>query len=206
MLIATLLLAAFQATPPSTTPSEVIKPSSAAPVTPKEALALAFPKCKIERVVHYPDKKQKARAGKLVGTKVTTKTVRAYRATQEGKLIGTGYFDSHKIRTKAQTLFVVVAPDQTVARVEVLRFDEPPEYKPKAKWFAKFKGQKLDKKLQVKQNIPTLTGATLSARATVTAVRRVLAWHQIFYPAPAPSKPVVKPAQKPAKDGAHPIR
>jgi Na+-translocating ferredoxin:NAD+ oxidoreductase subunit G len=184
MLIATLLMAACQATTTEATPADAKAASATAPVTPKEALALAFPKCKIERVVHYPDKKQKASAGKLVGTKVSTKTVRAYRATKEGKLVGTGYFDSHKIRTKAQTLFVVVAPDHTIARVEVLRFDEPPEYKPKAKWFAKFKGQKLDKKLQIKQNIPRLTGATLSARATTTAVRRVLAWHQIFYPAP----------------------
>lgn len=168
-------------------------------ITPKEALALAFPECKVERVVHYPDKKQKARAGKLAGAKVETKTVRAYRATnKEGKFVGTGYFDSHKVRTKAQTLFIVVAPDQSISRVEVLRFDEPPEYKPKAKWFAKFKGLKLDKKLQVKQSIPSLTGATLSARATTSAVRRVLALHQVLYPK-KPAAPAKKDDSKPKR-------
>ncbi len=182
MLLATLLLSFCQAQ----------APASSSGLTPKEALALAFPECKVERVVHYPDKKQLARATKLVGSKVTTKTVRAYRATdKKGKLVGTAYFDSHKVRTKAQTLFIVVDPQHKVLRVEVLRFDEPPEYKPKAKWFGKFKGMKLDKQLHYKQGIPALTGATLSARVTTTAVRRTLAWHQIFYPKPA----------KPKKDG-----
>lgn len=184
MLLTTLLFAVCQT------------PTTA--VTPKEALALAFPKCKIERVVHYPDKKQMSQASKLVGTKVSTKTVRAYRATnKEGKLVGTGYFDSHKIRTKAQTLFLVVAPDQTISRIEVLRFDEPPEYKPKAKWFAKFKGLKLGKTLQIKQSIPNLTGATLSARTTTDAVRRMLAWHQVFYPVVKKPEAKKPPVEKP---------
>jgi len=191
-MLTTLLLCILQTTTPSTA-----APKAGSALTPQEALAAAFPKCKIERVAHYPDKKQKAAAEKLAGKKIAVKAVRAYRASLKGKLVGTAYFDTHKIRTKAQTLLIILDPKAKITRVEVFRFNEPPEYKPKGKWLNRYKGHTLDKKLQIKQSIPNLTGATLTARATTEAVRRVMALHAIFYPQPK----AVKAATKAKPDG-----
>ena len=191
MFLATLLISLCQS----------VTPTSGTQLSPEEVLALAFQECKIERVVHYPNKKQKALAEKLAGEKISAKTVRAYRATRKGKLIGTGYFDAHKVRSKGQTLFIVVDTASKISRIEILRFDEPPEYKPKAKWLGQFKGMNLDKKLQIKQGICNMTGATLSARATTQSVRKVLAFHEIFYPLPK-KKPKARPSKQTKKASA----
>jgi Na+-translocating ferredoxin:NAD+ oxidoreductase RnfG subunit len=156
-------------------------------LTPAEALALAFPDCKVERIMHSLDKKQLAKAKKLAGEKTGRSSVRAYRASKDGKLVGTAYFDQHKVRSKAQLLMVALDGANKISRVELLRFDEPPEYRPRAKWFAKFRGKKLDAALKLKAGIPNLTGATLSARASLSAVRRLLAVHQVLYPLPKKS-------------------
>ncbi len=186
-MFTTLLLCLLQ----SSTPTNATQAPESA-LTPQEALAAAFPKCKIERVVHYPDKKQKAAAEKLAGKKIAIKAVRAYRASLKGKVVGTAYFDTHKIRTKGQTLLIIIDPLAKISRVEVFRFHEPPEYEPKGNWLGLYKGLPLDKKLQIKQSIPNLTGATLTARATTEAVRRVMALHAIFYPQPKPVKATTK--------------
>lgn len=169
MLITTLLLSLAQT---ATSPS----------LTPAEALALAFPDCKVERVMHSLDKVQLGQAKKLAGEKTGRSSVRAYRASKKGKLVGTAYFDQHKVRSKAQLLMVALDSSNKISRVELLRFDEPPEYRPRAKWFGKFHGKNLSSALKLNADIPSLTGATLSARATLSAVRRLLAVHQVLYP------------------------
>lgn len=148
-------------------------------LTKEEALKLAFGKAKVERVASYLDKAQAKRAAKLAGSKLASAAVRGYRASLDGKWVGTAYFDTHKVRTKGQTVMVVVGRDGRVARIELLQFAEPPEYIPSPKWYAQFKGKKLDDKLAIKSSIRGFTGASLTARATTSAVRRVLAAHQV---------------------------
>jgi hypothetical protein len=75
---------------------------------------------------------------------------------------------------------VVVAPDGSIARVELLSFDEPLEYVPKPRWYEEFRGRRLDQELNLKRGIHAVTGATLTARATVAAVREALAAHQVL--------------------------
>jgi hypothetical protein len=64
-----------------------------------------------------------------------------------------------------------------VGRVEVLAFDEPPDYLPRAEWYRQFDGRPLDAELDLRRAIRPVTGATLTARSTTDAVRRVLALH-----------------------------
>jgi Na+-translocating ferredoxin:NAD+ oxidoreductase RnfG subunit len=59
------------------------------------------------------------------------------------------------------------------------------EYLPKPKWHESFAGRRLDDELQLKKGIHSVTGATMTARATVAAAREVLAVHQALNePAP----------------------
>jgi len=154
--------------------------ASSQSLQPKEALQLAFPKATIERSSLTLSDKQRAEVEKLAGHKLASSRVRPYRAMVDGKCVGTAYFDTRKVRTKAQTLMIAVCNEGKVKRIEVLRFDEPREYRASGKWMAQLTGKSLSGALKVKGEIRNLTGATLTARATVDAVREALAVHQVL--------------------------
>ena len=61
----------------------------------------------------------------------------------------------------------------------MVSFREPLDYLPREGWYRQFDGEQLDDDLQLKRDIRPVTGATLTARATTEAVRRVLAIHQV---------------------------
>ena len=85
------------------------------------------------------------------------------------------------MRTLPETLMVVVDPQGKVARVEVLAFAEPEDYLPPGRWYGQFLGQGLSDELALGHHIRGVTGASLTARATTDAVRRVLAIHQALH-------------------------
>ena len=72
-----------------------------------------------------------------------------------------------------------------VRTIEILSFNEPPEYQPSAPWIAQFDGRALDDELRLQRGIRTLAGATLSSVAMTDAVRRVLAIHEVLQGVPA---------------------
>jgi len=165
-------------------------------LTRDQALELAFGAgTRVTAATHWLTEEQTRRASELAGSATGTSVVHAHVATDAaGKILGTAYFDARAVRSHGQSLMIVVGPDGAVARLDVLSFDEPLEYLPKPKWHAEFVGRKLDGELQLKRGIHAVTGATLTARATVGAVREVLALHQALQPAP---KPAPAPAPKP---------
>lgn len=148
----------------------------------KEALELAFPKAKFERKSLILSKDQRKEVTKLAGRKPSSSRFRPYRAIQDKKVLGTVYFDTRKVRSKAQTLMIVVDPDGKIARIEVLRFDEPREYLAPAIWMGQLKGKSLSDSLKIKGDLTNVTGATLTAHANVHAVREVLAAHHVLFP------------------------
>ena len=156
-------------------------------LTKEEALALAFPECTVERTTWVLTEAQQEVADELAGFEVEKKPFFAYVARSKGEkgaLVGTAWFDVHQVRTKKETVMVVVTPGQRVKRIELLAFAEPAEYIPRPKWYAQFVGKELDDELRLQRGIKGVTGATLTARATTQAVRRVLAVHAAVYPKP----------------------
>lgn len=148
-----------------------------------EALKLAFPQCKVERKTAYLTGEQMKRARELAGVEVPSALVTYHVATRGGRggqPAGTAYFDTHRVRTLPETLMVVLDPQGRVGRIEVISFREPEEYLPRGAWYEQFRGRGLDRELQLKQAIRPVTGATLTARATTDAVRRVLALHKVI--------------------------
>ncbi len=150
-----------------------------------EALRLAFAGCETARRTAYLTPEQVRRARDLSGEEVPSALVTYYKATKAGQPAGTAYFDTHRVRTLPETLMVVVDPAGRVSRIEVISFREPEEYMPRGAWYEQFQGRKLDRDLQLKRALRPVTGATLTVRATTSAVRRVLALHQVI----AESKP-----------------
>lgn len=146
----------------------------------EEALRLAFPGCQVERKTVFLTPEQQAEAGRLAGSAIDSGLVYPYRATCAGKPGGTAFFDSHRVRTQPETLMVVVTPEGKVGRLEVVAFAEPPEYLPRPPWYRQFDGDSLGPDLELGRGVRATTGATLTARATTEAVRRVLALHQVL--------------------------
>lgn len=144
-----------------------------------EALKLAFPGCEVVRRTAYLTPEQLRRARELARTEVPSALVNSYAATRAGQLAGTAYFDTHRVRTLPETLMIVIDPQGKVARIEIVSFREPEEYLPRGVWYEQFRGKALGPDLQLKRDIRPVTGATLTARATTDAVRRVLAIHKV---------------------------
>jgi hypothetical protein len=107
-------------------------------------------------------------------------------AFRGGQPAGTAWFDTHRVRTLPETLMIVVDGQGRVGRIEVISFREPEEYLPRGAWYEQFLGKTLEPSLQLKRDIRPVTGATLTARATTDAVRRVLALHRILTGAGGP--------------------
>jgi hypothetical protein len=149
-------------------------------LTVEEALALAFPEASVERRTAYLTEEQRARARALAGVEVPSALITHYVATRDGQVVGTAYFDSHRVRTLPETLMITVDPEGEVGRVEVVTFREPEDYIPREVWYRQFDDRPLDDELQLKRGIRGVTGATLTARATTDAVRRALALHRVL--------------------------
>jgi len=155
-------------------------------LTVDEGLKLAFPGAQVERRTAYLSPEQLKRARELAGVEVPSALLTYYVATRDGKLanlvnvVGTAYFDTHLVRTLPETVMVVVDPLGKVVRVEVISFGEPEQYLPRGAWYGQFGGKGLDPDLDLKRGIHPVAGATLTARATTAAVRRVLALHRVL--------------------------
>jgi len=152
----------------------------AAGITREEALKLAFPDATIQSSVVFLTEQEKKLAAEASGVEVSTALVARYVAVREQSIVGRAYLDTHVVRTKKESLLIILDPDGRVKRVEVVAFLEPPEYQPNRRWYEQFDGKDLAPELQLKRQIHPVTGASLTAKATTEAVRRVLAIDRIL--------------------------
>ncbi len=152
-------------------------------LTQEEALALAVPKATWQRHTAFlADDDLAAIAEQSSGVKVEQRVLSYYVASEDGRKTHVAYFEAHPVRTLSEVVMVVVTANGTVARVEILKFLEPPEYRAQAGWLAQFDGHDLDDDLSLKGDIVGMTGATLTARAVTGSVRRQLAVHAYLRP------------------------
>lgn len=170
LLAATILLAVFLA----------FSAGATALLSVEEALELAFPGTTTVRETLFLTDEQIRAAAELGGAEISSALVTRYVATGGGGgVVGHAYLDTHRVRTLPETVMVAVGTDGEVLRVEVVVFREPVEYMPREGWYRQFDGEELNDDLVVEGDIRPVTGATLTARATTGAVRRVLAIHRV---------------------------
>ncbi len=156
-------------------------------ITVEEALEQFFPGAQIERQTLFLSDEQRRAVEERSGADVTSALATRYEArTDDGRVIGWAYLDTHRVRTLPETLVVALDGDGGVRRVEVVSFREPLEYMPREGWYDQYEGRRLDDDLALKRAIRPVTGATLTARATTEAVRRVLALHAVVAEGAAP--------------------
>lgn len=153
-------------------------------LTQEEALEIAFPPpASVERRTAFLAEEDLAAIQSLAQPAEAQgrSVVSYYVGSIAGKPLGVAYFDAHRVRTLQEVLMVVIDPQGRIDRVEVLAFAEPPEYMAPGGWLKLLTGRDLDAASR-KADLPMITGATLTARSTLGAVRRSLALHQVIRP------------------------
>jgi hypothetical protein len=156
-----------------------------------EALARAFPPpaVTVERRLYLDDEQARrveGRAGSPLPSRIVTCYVARAGAAEDAAPAGHACVDTHLVRSLPETVLVAVDAGGRVLQVEVLAFDEPPDYLPSERWIAQLHGRELDDELALKRGIRVLSGATLSSRALVAAVRRTLALGELLPPGKTP--------------------
>ena len=104
----------------------------------------------------------------------------------QGKLGHKGHyyaiFDSHIVRSKEETLLFLLDKKGKLHDIQVLTFQEPPEYKAPSTWLKELKGQSLikdQKKLHLENEVDAITGATLTYQSVLNALKRVMLLHKL---------------------------
>jgi hypothetical protein len=146
-------------------------------LTQQQALDSAFPRgTAVARQTFFLTNEQLAAARKESGVDFNDQLIVRY-AAPDGRV---AYFDTHRVRTEPETIMVVVRPDGTVDRIDILSFDEPTDYFPKPRWLDQFLHRKLDRDLSLTGAIRPMSGASLTGRAIVNATRKILAIHHVL--------------------------
>lgn len=104
-----------------------------------------------------------------------------YEGRQASKLLGYAALESHNVRTQAETLMLVLSPRGELTKAVMLAFHEPPEYKPPDRWYDGLVG-KPAAELVLNHGVDGVSGATLSVRAALESVRKVLTLYEMSPP------------------------
>jgi FMN-binding domain len=140
-----------------------------------EAMVLAFGEgAQVENLALFPDEQQTAVIQKEAKVKLESGMFTFYVGKQQGKILGYAAIETMNVRTKPETLMILLSPEGELRKVVTLAFHEPPEYQPPERWFEQLSGKPLAE-LDFSMGIQGISGATLSTRAAVNSVRKVLA-------------------------------
>jgi hypothetical protein len=144
-----------------------------------EALGLAFGSSpEVEMKPLFLTEPQIAKIQQLAKVKLDSALFTFYVGRRDGAIVGYAAIESHTVRTKPETLLILLSPSGELEKIEVLAFHEPPEYQPTALWFAQLYRRALDQ-MDFNSGVQGITGATLSAQSALSSVRKVLAIYQV---------------------------
>jgi len=104
-------------------------------------------------------------------------------AKKQDTVVGYAAIEAHNVRTKPETLLIVLDPDGNLRQIVTLAFHEPPEYQPPERWFAQLLNRGIDQ-LSYGKDVQGVAGATLSSRAAIDSARKVLAVFQVMLKQP----------------------
>ena len=145
-----------------------------------EALELAFGKgTQVELLSLFPNEQQVAKIQQLAKVKLDSGLFTFYVGKDQGKLLGYAAIETETVRTKPETLMIVLTPDGELRNVTTLAFHEPPEYQPPERWFEQLYKRPLAE-MDFNKGVDGISGATLSTRAAVSSVRKVMAIYQVM--------------------------
>jgi Na+-translocating ferredoxin:NAD+ oxidoreductase subunit G len=125
---------------------------------------------------------QTQQLSKVSMQKIETKLYRLYIAKNDAKIVGYGVLLNKKVRTKTAIALYLIGTDTKIKSIEIVAFNEPMEYLPTKTWLDGFDNKSAANTLRLNQDIPTVSGATLSARAITDGARIALSLIDIAKP------------------------
>jgi FMN-binding domain len=145
-----------------------------------EAMELAFGKgAQVEPQSLFPDEQQTASIEQQAKVKLASGMLTFYVGKQQDKILGYAAIETITVRTKPETLMILLTPEGELRNVTTLAFHEPPEYQPPDRWFEQLYKKPLAE-LEFNKAVDGIAGATLSTRADLDSVRKVLATYQVM--------------------------
>lgn len=146
----------------------------------EEALEIAFgADATVEMLPLFLRESEVETIQKLASAKLSSTFFTFYVGKKAGKILGYAVIETHKVRTKPETLLIVLNPEGLLTKVETLAFHEPPEYQPSARWYAQMY-QLLLEETSFRAEVQGISGATLSSRAAIDSIRLTLAIFQLL--------------------------
>lgn len=142
-------------------------------------MKIAFGEAEIENLSLFPDEQQTQKIQDLARTKLDSGMFTFYVGKAQGKVTGYAAIESVTVRTKPETLLIVLSPEGEVTNITTLAFHEPPEYQPPEHWFNQLVKRPLAE-MEFSKGIQGVSGATLSTRANINSVRKVLAIYEVM--------------------------
>ncbi len=109
------------------------------------------------------------------------KIFRTFTVTKAAKPVAYAVLVSRVVRTKDAAVLYMITPEGVIDAVEVIAFNEPPEYTPTKAYVEQFKGKSAQDTLRVGKDIPTVTGATMGARNVTDGARLALAVFDMLF-------------------------
>ncbi len=144
------------------------------------ALAALFPDAGIQAETVFLTEAQIDEARNLCGAAIHSALIARYIILEEGVPIARGYVDTHAVRTKKESLLIILDTQGKVLRVEATASYEPPDYHATETFFRQYEGKMLNDDLNIDRAIRPMAGATLTGKAANQAVRRILAIDQVL--------------------------
>jgi Na+-translocating ferredoxin:NAD+ oxidoreductase RnfG subunit len=145
-----------------------------------EAMELAFGKgTSVEQLSLFPDDSQMTAIQQLAKVKLDSGLFTFYVGKNQDKVLAYAAIESNTVRTKPETLMIVLTPDGELRNVYTLAFHEPPEYQPPERWFEQLYKRPLAE-MDFNKGVDGITGATLSTRTGVDSVRKVVAFYEVL--------------------------
>jgi len=103
-------------------------------------------------------------------TKLDTKIYRIFTAKKDDVVLGHGILVSRKVRSKNGVVLYLIK-DAQLQGIEIIAFNEAMEYITSSTWNKQLSNTPTDKMLKLNRDIPSITGATMSARSVVEGSR-----------------------------------
>lgn len=145
-----------------------------------EAMELAFGKgTPVEQLALFPDEQQTATIQQLAKIKLESGLFTFYVGKNQDKITGYAAIETNTVRTKPETLMIVLTPEGELQKVYTLAFHEPPEYMPPERWFEQLYKRPLAD-MDFNKGVDGIAGATLSTRANIDSIRKVMAIYQVL--------------------------
>jgi len=161
----------------------IISPAYAADyLTVAQAQSVLFPNAKTftERFLNF-NGEQRDKIKSLAGVRQRTDQQKVWRAERDGQHLGWFIVDDVIGKHEFITYAAAVSPEGKVLGIEIMSYRETHGGQIReAAWRKNFVGKSLNDRFKLDEDVPNISGATLSCRNVLDGVKRLLVIHKLY--------------------------